>query len=784
MVTTPRTRSFRILVCVALILSLLTFNAAVSPGLTSVTVATAAPLSFDTATRARVNATYGRLPLYFEANQGQSDPQVRFLARGGGHTLFLTPTEAVLVLTKQDPSLQTVLRMTFMGASPQAQIMGQREVAGKANYFLGNDPAKWRTNVPTYAAVRYEGLYPGVDLVYYGNNQQLEYDLVVGPGADPSQIALSFKGADRLELDANGDLVLHTATGAIRQHKPVIYQDVGGHQVAIPGGYVLQGAHRVGFQVAAYDESRSLVIDPMILLYSTYLGGANAYGLDGDKSYGVFEGSSGVAVDTDRNAYVVGTTGSTDFPTTAGAFQTAPGGCCGSYDVFVAKLNPNGSGLVYSTYLGGSGWDGGAAIAVDSAGNAYVTGYAGSTDFPTTRGAFQTTFGGGADAFVTKLNPSGSGIVYSTYLGGRSYDGSRAIAVDADGNAYVTGATVSTDFPTTSGAFQIIHSIAYPPCDTDPLSWICLDAFVVKLNPGGSGLVYSTYLGGVGPDAGYGIAVDASGQAYVTGDSTSTDFPTTVGAFQTTSGGYADVFVTKLNQSGSGLVYSTYLGGGSNEGGSGIAVDVAGDVYVTGQTYSTDFPTTMGAFRVTLGGSSNAFVTKLSPSGSGLVYSTYLGGRSYDGSRAIAVDADGNAYVTGFTTSWDFPTTAGAFQADHNSCRDDEMDLNDDVFVVKLDPTGSGLIYSTYLGGAERDIGTSIAVDGAGDAYITGFTGGWSNSCFFPFFPVTPGAFDMTRNGFSDAFVTKITDIAPPVLLPPLPPLQSVTPLIPLPLGR
>src|SRR5439155_339443 len=286
-----------------------------------------------------------------------------------------------------------------------------------------------------------------------------------------------------------------------------------------------------------------------ILLYSTYLGGANAYGLDGDKSYGVFEGSSGVAVDTDRNAYVVGTTGSTDFPTTAGAFQTAPGGCCGSYDVFVAKLNPNGSGLVYSTYLGGSGWDGGAAIAVDSAGNAYVTGYAGSTDFPTTRGAFQTTFGGGADAFVTKLNPSGSG------------------------------------------------------------------------------LVYSTYLGGVGPDAGYGIAVDASGQAYVTGDSTSTDFPTTVGAFQTTSGGYADVFVTKLNQSGSGLVYSTYLGGGSNEGGSGIAVDVAGDVYVTGQTYSTDFPTTMGAFRVTLGGSSNAFVTKLSPSGSGLVYSTYLGGR-------------------------------------------------------------------------------------------------------------------------------------------------------------
>src|SRR5438309_1496509 len=306
MATTPRTRFFRILVCVALILSLLTFNAAVSPGLTSVTVATAAPLSFDTATRARVNATYGRLPLYFEANQGQTDPQVKFLARGGGHTLFLTPTEAVLVLTKQDPSLQAVLRMTFMGASPQAQITGQREVAGKVNYFLGNDSAKWRTNVPTYAAVRYEGLYPGVDLVYYGNNQQLEYDLVVGPGADPSQIALSFKGADRLELDANGDLVLHTAVGTIHQRRPIVYQQTNGIRSEVAGAYVLRRGNDIGFQVAAYDESRSLVIDPMILLYSTYLGGANAYGLDGDKSYGVFEGSSGVAVDTDRNAYVVG----------------------------------------------------------------------------------------------------------------------------------------------------------------------------------------------------------------------------------------------------------------------------------------------------------------------------------------------------------------------------------------------------------------------------------------------------------------------------------------------
>src|SRR5438876_7190200 len=362
MVTTPRTRSFRILVCVALILSLLTFNAAVSPGLTSVTVATAAPLSFDTATRARVNATYGRLPLYFEANQGQTDPQVRFLARGGGQTLFLTSTEAVLVLTKADSQAQgpqrpliipvaaragrqAVLRMAFAGASPQPRIAGQRELAGKVNYFIGNDPAKWRTNVPTYAAVRYEGLYPGIDLVYYGNNRELEYDLVVAPGADPSQISLRFKGADKLEIDANGDLVLHTAVGAIHQRRPIVYQQTNGIRSEVAGAYVLRGGHDIGFQVAAFDGSRPLIIDP-VLACSTLLGGSGwAAGYD-------------IVVDAGGNAYVTGFAGSTDFPTTPGAFQTAL--LSGPYySAFVTKLNPTGSGLVYSTYLGGGGVEAG-----------------------------------------------------------------------------------------------------------------------------------------------------------------------------------------------------------------------------------------------------------------------------------------------------------------------------------------------------------------------------------------------------------------------------------------
>src|SRR5438876_7907036 len=639
MVTTPRTRSFRILVCVALILSLLTFNAAVSPGLTSVTVATAAPLSFDTATRARLNATYGRLPLYFEANQGQSDPQVRFLARGGGHTLFLTPTEAVLVLTKQDPSLQAVLRMTFMGASPQAQIMGQREVAGKVNYFLGNDPAKWRTNVPTYAAVRYEGLYPGIDLVYYGNNQQLEYDLVVAPGADPSQIALSFKGADRLEVDAQGDLVLHTAVGAIHQRRPLIYQELEDGRREISGGYVLKGAESVGFQVAAHDISRPLVIDPGVV-YSTYLSYADHV--------------RSIAVDATGAPFVTGFTFSGDFPTTVGAFQTAHGG--GHYDVFVTKLNASGSGLVYSTYLGGANDDFGSGIAVDATGNAYVGGYTTSNNFPTAPGSVLD-----APAFVAKLNSTGSGLVYTIFLAGvGSFDQPDiSIAVDKDGNAYMTGFTWG-NLSTTAGAFQTTSG------------GYC-DAFATKINSTGSGLVYSTYLGGSrgGDGAGYcterglDISVDAAGNAYVIGYTNSIDFPTTPGAFQEVAGTdqpyshWANGFVTKLNPSGSEPVYSTYLPVGTYP--LSMAVDLVGNAYLTGEA-GPGFPTTPGVIQTVHRGSGDAFVMELNAPGSGLVYSTFIGGSNRDLGTSIAVDAHGNAYVTGRTTSTDFPTTAGAFQ--------------------------------------------------------------------------------------------------------------------------
>jgi hypothetical protein len=418
---------------------------------------------------------------------------------------------------------------------------------------------------------------------------------------------------------------------------------------------------------------------------------------------------------------VTGITSSTNFPTTAGASQTTNQGVV---DAFVTKLNPAGSGLLYSTYLGGSDYDQALGIAVDVAGDAYVTGYTFSRNFPITAGAFQTTNPGTSYAFVTKLNPTGSGLLYSTYLGGEATF-ANAIAVDDAGDAYVTGRTYA-NFPTTVGAFQTTTQGSY-------------DAFVTKLNPTGSGLLYSTYLGGTDYDVGNGIAVNAAGDAYVTGTTYSTDFPITAAAFQPT--GSYDAFVTKLNPEGSGLLYSTYLGGSSYDYGNGIAADAAGNAYVTGYTYSPDFPTTAGAFQTTYHGSYDAFVSKLNPAGTGLFYSTYLGGSNTDAGQGIAVDAAGDAYVTGYTASTNFPTTAEAFQTTNQSSYD--------AFVTKLNPAGSDVLYSTYLGGSGNDFGYGIAVDAAGAAYVAGVTNSTN-------FPTTLGAFQTTNQGSYDAFVTKL----------------------------
>src|SRR3989475_595706 len=596
--------------------------------------ATRTSTTIPQATKQQVLVAYGKLPLIFEANQGQTDPQVKFLSRGSGYTLFLTPTVAVLALRegasarnvvdgspaakreRGQPLQGTVLRMKLLGANPTPGVTGVEELRGRSNYFIGNDPAKWRANVPTYAKVEYRDVYPGVNLVYYGNQRQLEFDFIVAPGADPQRIRLRVEGADRLDLDAQGDLVVHTGGAQVRLQQPHVYQMANGVRQEIESRYVLNDHHQVEVWVAAYDTHKPLVIDPT-LAYSTYLGGNSL-----DEGFGI-------AVDSLGQAYVTGVTASLDFPPTAPA-------------------------LVYSTYLGGTGCEEGFGIAVDAPGNAYVTGNTFSPNFPPTAGAFQPRFGGGDnDAFVTKLNTLASGsasLVYSTYLGGTSDENGFGIAVDSTGNTYVTGQTGSLDFPTTTGAFRPSFAGGF------------IDAFVTKLNPTGAALAYSTYLGGTGDEDGFGIAVDATGNAYVTGITFSPDFPTTAGAFQPSSPG-GDAFVTKLNPSGAALVYSTYLGGTGSDLGFGIAVDSFGHAYVTGQPFSSDFPTTEGAFQTTFGGGGgfDAFLTKVNPAGAALVYSTYLGGTSDDFGLGIAVDSFGNAYVTGFTGSLDFPTL-GAFQ--------------------------------------------------------------------------------------------------------------------------
>src|SRR2546427_6820984 len=461
--------------------------------------ATRTSTTIPQATKQQVLVAYGKLPLIFEANQGQTDPQVKFLSRGSGYTLFLTPTEAVLALRegasarnvvdgspaakreRGQPLQGTVLRMKLLGANPMSRVTGVEALRGKSNYFVGNDPKKWRANVPTYAKVEYRDVYPGVNLVYYGNQRQLDHDFVVSPGADPKAITLAFEGVDGVAIDALGDLVLRADGGEVRLRKPVVYQEQNGQRAVIPTRYVLKAERRVAFEVAAYDTTQPLIIDP-VLAYSTYLdGSADDQGL-------------AIAVDAQGNAYVTGDTGSADFlqgdpfPTTLGAFRTTPAG------IFVTKLNANGSALLYSSYLGAAGSDFGIGIAVDAAGNAYVTGFTDSGNafrlyapFPTTPHAFQQIPRGSADAFSTKLNATGSALIYSTFLGGDGFDDGFAIAVDPNCSincsAYVTGQTFSPNFPTTAGAFQ-----------TDLRG--SDDAFVTKLDPTGSTLVYSTYLGG------------------------------------------------------------------------------------------------------------------------------------------------------------------------------------------------------------------------------------------------------------------------------------------------
>ena len=592
----------------------------------------------DRATRSSISEAYGKTALSFQANRGQTAPEVKFLARGLAYDLFLTQTEAVVTLriadgtrrnadsqvanyTPPDPQ-SAYIKIKPIGANPAPGLVGSDPLAGASNYFVG--ARNWRTGVPSYGRVTYREIYPGVDMVYYGSQRNFEYDFKVAPGADPALIHLSFqsaRGRAPLQLDADGDLIIHTPAGEMRQLRPFAYQEVDGARKQIAARYVLKGS-LVTFALGEYDKNKPLIIDP-VLSYSTYLGSSGA-----DIGWAI-------AVDEAGAAYIAGQTNSAAFPTTQDAFQRTP---TNFDDAFVVKLNPAGNALVYSTYLGGSRFDRASAIAIDQTGAAYVTGQTDSLDFPTTAGTMPAT--GASDAFVTKLSPAGNALVYSTYLGGaRGFDGDsgRAIAVDSTGAAYVTGQTDSLDFPLVNPVqSRLVGGI----CFSDDFGFTCTDAFVSKLNPEGTALAYSTYLGGNGAETGTGIAVDSAGAAYVTGVTGARDFPVTVDAFQkqfggTRSGGGfgGDVFVAKLSASGSQLVYSTYVGGIGNETGSGIAIDSEGNAYVAGTTDSFNFPTTAGAAQPSNGGSP---LYKSTTGGSSV--SAIKNGLTADNVGALAID--------------------------------------------------------------------------------------------------------------------------------------------------
>jgi len=679
-----------------------------------------------------VTKNLSSMPLAFTENQGQWDTKVKFRADAGGATMWFATNGAYCQFTRRindvDPVMVSrpgggrdglldqesddfetmMIKATFAGANPNPLMVGEDELEYKCNYFLGDDPAAWRTDVANYSAVVYEDIYPGIDLKYYGNGREMEYDFIVSPGADFSRIQIQYEGVESLSVNDDGELVVETMWGEVIERRPVVYQERNGERIPIDGRYEIAANNAFGFSLDGdYDPAVPLVIDP-VLWYSTYLGGS---GIDDGR---------GIAVDASGAAYVTGDTRSGDFPT-LNAYQSVYQDVG---DAFVTKINIDGS-LVYSTYLGGSQFERGYDVEVDASGAVYITGYTCSPDFPILS-AYQETYQDGPyDAFVTKLNPGGDNLVYSTYLGGTAFDRADAIAVDGSGAGYIIGTTQSLDLPT-QNAYQNIHQGG------------SYDAFVFKLSSDGENLVYSTYLGGGGGDVGDDIATDGYGAAYVTGYTASTDFPTQNAFQETYQGGTFDAFVTKLTSTGNSLDYSTYLGGDGGEYGQGIAVDATGAAYITGLTSSTDFPT-KNAYQEILLGTGDAFVTKLRANGQSLVYSTYLGGSSVEHGNDIALDSTGNAYVSGETGSSDFPTV-GEYQTYMGGM---------DVFITKLNSPGNALIYSTYLGGYGNEFALGIAVDPVRAACVTGRTNSWN----FP----TVNAYQETHQGGDwDAFVAKI----------------------------
>lgn len=695
---------------------------------------------------------------FFTANNGQADSdEVRFYIPNQG-IWFLDDKVVFLILDDdQDPEAilddrdfidgrlapardtstsrdGVVLHLSFQNANTVTPV-GREILPHQSNFFYGNEPSGWYSEVPNFEVVLYENIYDNIDLKFYFNNNGLKYEFIVHPGGDPSEIRLKYDGADGLAFNEFGDLVVLTEFGEVKDCNLFIYQEQQKVKKTIEGAYRIHNRNEYGFELShEYDPDEVLIIDPF-LIFATFIGtSTDEWGWD-------------FAIDPDGFSYANIETDSINFPTSAGAYDSTHNGIGFlDNDIVIFKLNQNGSALVYATYIGGNSDEYAEGIDIDSDRYVYATGYTNSNNFPTTAGAYDTTFNGGFyDAFVFKLNQTGSVLSYSTYIGGGGLTSSSGsdygmgLEVDTNGRVFLTGVTRSSNFPTTAGAYDTTHSGA----GND-------DAFVLKLNPSGTSLLYSTLIGGTSTDRGYDIAIDAAGNAYVTGPTYSSDFPTNAGAYDTTHNGQFDAFVAKFNAAGSSLTYSTYIGGSLYEYGYGITIDSSGHAYLTGLTRSADFPTTAGVYDTTHNGNSDAYVAKLNPSGSTLIYSTYIGGSSEDRGYDIKIDALGNAYMTGHIESSDFPTTPGTY--------DSVLDGWCDGCLVKFDSMGTALYYSSYYGGLSGDWGAEIELDANGDIFIFGI------ACSTDF-PTTPGAYQTSKPGGDDVSVLKVR--IPEINLPP-----------------
>jgi hypothetical protein len=660
-------------------------------------------------------ATQPQFPAFFAENHGQAPSTVRFVMRRPSGTAFFSNGGVTIALP------ETSLDIRFLKCAPDPLLEGREKLVATANFFEGSDPSKWQGNVALFQKLVYRHLWPGIDAVYSNTKDAFKSEFRVAPGADAGTIRWRYGASSQVRKMADGSIEIRASGQTVREAAPEIFQFVSGKRVPVMGAYAIASNGDVSFKIGLYDPSAELVIDPVIV-FTSLLGGSSQ------------DQASAIAADEYGNMVVAGWTSSTNFPVMAASRQPQFGG---SVDAFVAKFGGNGSDLIFCTFLGGNGDDRATGVALDSTGNIYVAGHTASNNFPIAS-AVQTKLNGSEDAFVTKLNPTGTKILYSTYFGGSNVDAANAIAVDGYGQAYIGGDTSSTDFPTLNSAYATNKGGQ--------------DGFVAKLTSAGTAVVYSTYLGGGAADHIAAITVNTSGNAYVTGSTFSVNFPVSQ-AVQAATGGNQDAFVTELLPGGNSIVFSTYLGGsggfaGLPEAGQAIAVDSAGNVYVAGTTSSSNFPVTASALQSTFaGGNVDGFLTQYAPGGQRVNYSSFLGGSGLDLINGIAVDAFGYVTVAGQTSSLDFPNSRGTQK---------QFNGNYDAFVTKFLFNGSActLINSTYLGGSGNDSASGIALSRNGDAMIAGVTGSYDFPIVVPL--SSTKALQSANLGLTNAFVAKL----------------------------